>query len=344
MDSLPVHDTYFVPTQKQKIYFCVGNIPIFGDLILAPMDGITDLPFRRLSKKLGSSISFCEFINAMDALYSHPHLEKKITFTNDERPVVYQIYDNEVERIIKAAIFLEKRNPDIIDINMGCPAKSVTRRGAGAGLLLNPQKIKDIFSRLSQTLHTPLSGKIRLGWDEKNQNYIEIAKIIEDNGGKLLAVHGRTKAQGYNGFANWDAIAEIKQNVSIPVLANGDVRTVKDIDLILGHTKCDGVMIGRSAIKNPWIFSRLDRVDVPPDVVYKTMIDHLQGMIEFYGAARGLIIFRKFVKYYLEPYELEHEPMLSLMTTIDIAQFTNSLQGIFQNLFPSLFLDENFIP
>ena len=179
--------------------FRVGTIPVYGDLILSPMDGYSDLPFRSLARRLGSAMSYTEFINAIDVVYGHPHLERKLAYLESERPVVYQVFDDDPERLVKAALKLRPRNPDIIDINMGCSARCVSGRGAGAGLLRTPEKIALIFSRLSKELDIPVTGKIRLGWDDASLNYLDIARIIEDNGGKLIAVHGRTKMQGYTG-------------------------------------------------------------------------------------------------------------------------------------------------
>jgi tRNA-dihydrouridine synthase B len=242
--------------------FWVREIPVYGDLILSPMDGYSDLPFRALARALGSAMSYTEFLNAIDITGRHPHLERKLKYLECERPVVYQIFDDDPDRLVQAALKLRPRNPDIIDINMGCSAKTVSGRGAGAGLLRTPEKIARIFSRLTKELDIPITGKIRLGWDDASRNYIDIAHIIEDNGGSLLAVHGRTKAQGYTGSADWDAIAEVRRAVSIPVIANGDVKTIADIERIKAHTGCTAVMIARAAISNPWIFSRLDRENV----------------------------------------------------------------------------------
>jgi nifR3 family TIM-barrel protein len=219
-------------------------------------------------------------------------------------------------------------NPDIIDINMGCSAKSVSNRGAGAGLLCAPEKIGLIFSKLSRALDIPLTGKIRLGWDDLSLNYLLVARIIEENGGQLLAVHARTKAQSYGGTANWDAIAEIKQKLSIPVIGNGDVRSVADIERMKAHTKCDGVMIGRAAIGNPWIFSRLDRENVSIETVKNTIQNHLARCLEFYGPERGLVIFRKFAKRYLNPYHLSRDQNLDLMTEVDPDKFIDQIGSL----------------
>lgn len=310
--------------------FWVRDIPIYGDAILSPMDGYSDLPFRSLARKMGSAMSYTEFINAIDVTYTHPHLERKLSYLEEERPVVFQIFDDDPDRLVKAAIKLRKRNPDIIDINMGCSAKTVSGRGAGAGLLRTPEKIAEIFSRLTKELDIPITGKIRLGWDDDSRNYVQIAHIIEDNGGQLIAVHGRTKVQGYTGLADWDAIAEVRQAVSIPVIGNGDVKTVADIERIKTHTGCSAVMIARAAIGNPWIFARFDREQVPQEMVRETMLQHLESMREFYGPEYGLVFFRKYAARYLSPYQLTGDFRQALMTSETKEEFLSLLEHCFE--------------
>lgn len=311
--------------------FWVDTIPVYGDLILSPMDGYSDLPFRSLARRLGSAMSYTEFINAIDVLRGHPRLERKLSYLESERPVVYQIFDEDPERLVMAALKLRQRNPDIIDINMGCSARCVSGRGAGAGLLRTPEKIAQIFSRLSKGLDIPITGKIRLGWDDTSLNYLEIARIIEENGGKLIAVHGRTKVQGYSGTADWDAIAAVRQAVNIPVVANGDVKTIADIERIKAHTRCSAVMIARAAIGNPWIFSHLDRDQVPQDILRQTMLLHLEIMLSFYGAEYGLVLFRKYAARYLTPFQLTGDLRQMLMTSQTKEQFLALLDQVILN-------------
>ncbi len=313
---------------KNAPNFWVGNIPVYGDLILSPMDGYSDLPFRSLARRLGSAMSYTEFINAIDVLQGHPHLERKLTFLESERPVVYQVFDDDPDRLIKAVLKLRPRNPDIIDINMGCSARCVSGRGAGAGLLRTPGKIAKIFDRLSKEVDLPITGKIRLGWDDASLNYLETARIIEENGGKLIAVHGRTKMQGYTGSADWDAIAAVQQVVSIPVIANGDVRTVADIEKVKVQTGCNAVMIARAAIGNPWIFARLDREQVPPDLLRDTMLQHLDSMRSFYGPESGLVFFRKYAARYLTPFHLTGDLRQTLMTSQTKEEFLDLLDQV----------------
>jgi len=315
--------------ELQPANFWVGNVAVRGNLILSPMDGISDLPFRVLTRRLGSAMSYTEFINSMDVVNHYKFLPDKLEFLEEERPVVYQIYDEDPDRMLRAALDLEKKEPDIIDVNMGCPAKTVSSRGAGAGLLREPRKIVEIMRKLTANLSVPVTAKIRLGWDDGSRNYLEVAKIIEGEGGKLLAVHGRTRMQNYGGLADWDAIAEVRRAVKIPVIGNGDVRTTADIQRMFQHTGCNAVMIGRAAIENPWIFSGLDRAQVNPEKVYQTMIEHCQTLINFSGP-RGLILFRKFEKRYLQPYPIAPEMIHAMMICEEHEQFVQLLDEAFQ--------------
>jgi nifR3 family TIM-barrel protein len=313
--------------------FFIGDIPVYGDLILAPMDGISSYPFRSLTRSLGSAMSYTEFISAVDAVHLTKRLKQHIYFSEAERPVVFQLLDNDVNRLVKAAENLLVYKPDIIDINLGCPAKDIANRGAGAGLLRYPDKIGQIFASLQRAIPIPITAKIRLGWDDDHLNYLETAHAIQENGGALIAVHGRTQKQSYSGEANWDAIAAVKQSVSIPVLANGDVRSIADIDRIKKQTNCDGVMIGRAALENPWIFSRLNRYMVPDDVLLRTMLDHLERNIAFLGPEQGLIRFRKHALFYLKgTCEIPRETRLDMLTTLNIAHFKTIVIGLLNRL------------
>jgi nifR3 family TIM-barrel protein len=313
-------------------HFTIGNVPIFGDLILAPMDGITDMPFRSLCRQLGSAMIVTEFINALDVIEGHPRYNKRLAFEPLQRPLSLQILGDQPERMLAATQQLvEKVQPDLIDINIGCQSKNVTARGAGAALMKTPEKIARIFQLMTTAFTLPITGKIRLGWDQQHLNYLEVAKTIQDNGGAMIAIHGRTRKQAYRGSADWEPIREVKDTLSIPVVGNGDVQNVADIEEIKQFTGCDAVMIGRAAVGNPWIFSRLDREDVPPAVVKRTIFNHLEAMLDFYGE-RGVITFRKFLKAYLEPYHLLHETSLTLLKSKDADFIRDLLDSLFAQI------------
>lgn len=312
----------------KEYVFKVGDIPIQSSLVLAPMDGLTDHPFREIIKRFHPGIIFSEFINAYDYLNSHPFFPQQIVFSEEQRPFAYQIFDNSPDRILKTALYLSEKNPDFIDINMGCSAKTVASRGAGAGLLKEPEKIKQILTLLTKNLKVPVTAKIRLGWDDTSLNYLSISKLLEDYGCAMISVHGRTKKQGYLGKANWDAIAEIKQNIKIPVLANGDVNSLADIQKIIDLTNCDGVMIGRAALRNPWIFSGMDQDQVTLTQRLDLLSDHLDLMIQFYGLESGLILFRKYIKFYLDISNLGKELRSELYNQRDPLKLKASLFSI----------------
>ncbi len=308
--------------------FHVRDVPVYGDAILAPMDGYSDWPFRSICRGLGSAMSYSEFVKVEHVLHSPRHTKAKLYYEEAERPVVFQIYGDDVEQIVQAAWIVQELGPDIIDINMGCPAKSVAARGAGVGLMRTPLKIARLFRKLSAVLSVPFTGKMRLGWEDM-RTYRLVARIVEENGGSLIAIHGRTKEQNYGGQANWDAIAEVKAAVKIPVIGNGDVKTAADIDRLKQYTGCEAVMIGRAAIANPWIFSRLDREQVTPQQVHETVRQHLERNVKFYGPEDGQRLFRKHAVQYLLMRTLSREDRKRILQVRPPAEFMELLEQIY---------------
>jgi nifR3 family TIM-barrel protein len=308
--------------------FFVRNIPIYGDTILAPMDGYSDWPFRSICRALGSAMSYTEFVKVEKILSRSKEPAKRLYFEEAERPITFQIYGDDPDLILKAALIVEKWKPDIIDINMGCPAKSIADRGAGVGMMPSPLKIARTFRMLVKFLKVPVTGKIRLGWD-KNKNYKLIARIVEEEGGSLIAVHGRTKEQRYAGDADWDAIAEVKSTVQIPVTGSGDVRSVADIQRMKTHTNCDAVMIGRGAIANPWIFAGYDRENVPVELVKETIHEHLQKSIQFYGEEDGQRLFRKYAVQYLLLKTLDRDARKEILKERPSGEFLEMLDQVY---------------
>ena len=313
---------------KTSPAFYVRETPIYGDTVLAPMDGYSDWPFRSLCRALGSAMSYTEFVKVEKILSRSKEPAKRLYFEEAERPITFQIYGDNPDLILKAALHVQDLNPDIIDINMGCPAKSIADRGAGVGMMPTPLKIARTFRKLTAALTVPVTGKIRLGWDG-NKNYKLIARIIEENGGSLLAIHGRTKEQRYSGEADWDAIAEVKSLVRIPVIGSGDVKTVADIQRMKQYTGCDAVMIGRAAIANPWIFSGLDREQVSPGQVQKTVRQHLAKSIKFYGDEDGQRLFRKYAVQYLLLKTLDRDSRKEILKQRPSGEFLEMLNQIY---------------
>jgi len=211
---------------------------------------------------------------------------------------------------------------------MGCPAKSVADRGAGVGMMRTPLKIARTFKKLTAALKVPVTGKIRLGW-ENYRSYKLIARIVEENGGSLIALHGRTKEQSYSGEANWDAIAEVRAAVKIPVIGSGDVKTISDIERMKKYTGCNAVMIGRAAIANPWIFSGLDRDDVSPEQVHQIVKTHFERNVKFYGLEDGQRLFRKHAVQYLLMKRLTREERKQILQQTPPNEFLAMLDKIY---------------
>ncbi len=307
--------------------FYIGQIPIYGDVLHAPMDGYTDSPYRVIARQNGSAITYTEFMNSMDIL-SNPLINKfKIIFSEEERPIAFQVYDEDPARIIESCIFLSQYKPDFLDINMGCSTPTVSSRGAGAGLLKEPPKIAKIFNSLSKELTIPITAKIRLGWDDSLKNYLNVAKTIEDNGGKMVAVHARTRQQAWKGRVDLHAINEIKNHINIPVIGNGDINCVADIDKMKNSTACDAIMIGRATIGNPWILSRKEILSIQKSEMVSTIIHHLEMMVAIYGDVRGVIRFRKHLKKYLQQtIDLPINEIRLFMNLKDINEIISLLQ------------------
>ncbi len=304
--------------------FSIGTIPINGRVFLAPMDGFSDLPMRLISRQFGSCLSISEFINSIDIKQGHPHLIKQITFSETERPFAYQIFDDDPERMLAGALKLRERNPDYIDINMGCSARNVANRGAGAGLLKDPLKIGRIVESLVKHLDIPVTAKIRLGWDVTTLNYLETSRIIQESGASAIAVHARTRKQEFSGTAKWDAIGEVKAQLNIPVIGNGDVKSLDDAERMMAQTGCDAVMIGRAALGNPWIFSGSQRQDQSKSELLRVIEMHLHLNVEHYGKI-GIVLFRKHLTHYLRGYLTSPEIRKHMYSITDESELFESI-------------------
>lgn len=307
--------------------FSIGNIPIHGRVFLAPMDGFSDLPMRLISRQFGSCISISEFINSIDIKQGHPHLISQITFSETERPFAYQIFDDDPERMLAGALKLRERNPDYIDINMGCSARNVANRGAGAGLLKDPLKIGQMVESLVKHLDIPVTAKIRLGWDVTTLNYLETSRIIQESGASAIAVHARTRKQEFSGSAKWDAIGEVKAQLNIPVIGNGDVKSLADAEHMMAQTGCDAVMVGRAALGNPWIFSGSQRQDQSKTELLRVIEMHLHLNVEHYHKI-GIVLFRKHLTHYLRGYLTSPEIRKHIYSITDESELFESIYSL----------------
>ena len=234
--------------------FKIGNVEIKNRIVFAPMAGVSNISFRTIIKEMGAGLIYSEMVSSMGIVYGSSKTIDLINFNEDERPISIQIFGNDVDSFVKAARYIEENyHPDIIDINMGCPVPKIALKSqAGSALLKNPEKIGEIVSKVVSAVSIPVTVKIRSGWDSASINACEVAKRCEEAGASAIAIHGRTRAQGYSGNADWNIIKDVKESVGIPVIGNGDVKTIYDAKRMLDETGVDAVMIGRATLGNPW--------------------------------------------------------------------------------------------
>ena len=232
----------------------IGNLKINNRVVFAPMAGISNISYRKIIKEMGAGLIYSEMISNMGIVYNNQKTIDLLKINEEERPIAIQIFGSDIDSFVKAAKYVEENiHPDIIDINMGCPVPKVALKSqAGSALLKNPEKIYEIVKAVKDNTSTPISVKIRSGWDENHINAIEVGKLVEKAGASLIAIHARTRSQGYSGNADWNIIKELKENVNIPVIGNGDIKTIEDAKRMLEETKCDAIMIGRASLGNPW--------------------------------------------------------------------------------------------
>jgi tRNA-dihydrouridine synthase B len=279
----------------------IGTIEVTNGVLLAPMEDVTDLPFRVICKRLGADIVYTEFVNSEGLVRGSEQTRKKMLFWEEERPIGIQIYGGEVSSMAGAARLAESFHPDFIDINCGCWVRDVAMRGAGAGLLRDLLKMEKIAATVVNSVNVPVTLKTRLGWDAKSIRIVDVARMCEQVGIKALAVHCRTREQGHKGPVDYSWIPKIKEAVSIPVIVNGDVVTPQNVKNVFDTTHCDAVMIGRGAVINPWIFRQtkhyLATGSLLPEPTVNERVtllrEHLRLSVEYKGERAGVIEMRK---------------------------------------------------
>lgn len=316
--------------------FKIGNIEIQNPIVLAPMAGICNSAYRRIIKEMGCGLIYAEMVSDKAITYGSKKTIDMLYMTDMERPIAQQIFGSDKDSFVTAAKYIyDNMHPDIIDINMGCPVPKVALRAqAGSALLKDPAKVFDIVSSVVKAVPVPVTVKIRSGWDQNHINAVEIAKVIERAGAKAIAVHGRTRSQGYSGKADWNIIKQVKQAVTIPVIGNGDVRSCYDAKKMLDETGCDAVMIGRGVLGNPWLIKEcIDYIEngkipkkVSIDEKYNMILYHIHLLEQQKNEKVANLEMRTHIAYYLKGVPGASELKQKVFQTKNLTELKNLIK------------------
>lgn len=320
----------------KKLKLNIGNIEFDAPFFAAPMAGITDMVMRTINAQMGASLCYSEMVSGKGLLYNNKKTEDLLAISPDETKVAYQIFGAEPEVMAKTAQLLNDRKNDILDINMGCPVPKVVKNGEGSALLKEPALVYDIVKSVVNNTDKPVTVKIRMGWDDNNINCVDIAKIIEKAGASAVALHGRTREQYYTGKANWQAIKEVKENVEIPVIGNGDIFTAADVMQMLEKTGCDFVMIGRGMLGNPWIFRECmalwnDGVTLAKPTLEEKkqmMLRHLEDECVAKGEKVAVREMRKFIAWYTKGMHGSAKFRTAINSIDDVGELKAKIQSL----------------
>ena len=317
--------------------FKIGNIKVETPLFLAPMAGVTDHPFRTICKRFGAGLVYTEFVSADGIIRENEKTLNMIKFTNEERPIGVQIFGDNPEVVSKSAKYIYKTfEPDLIDINYGCPVPKVTKKGAGSAALKDLCIMKDITQAVVESVpEIPVTVKMRAGWNSDNIVSTKAGILLEEVGIKAIALHGRTTSQLFKGKANWDYIKDLKESVNIPVIGNGDVENYSDYCKIKDYTNCDAIMIGRGALGNPWVFSNIlnkkDDINFKKnnlELVVSTCIDHINLLIKDKSEQVSVNLSKKHLSWYLKDFNNAAVYRKEIMASNNIEDILDTLSRI----------------